>query len=199
MLRVNKNTIVERIRAKCELNEETGCEIYQGSKNQKGYGLIYYNGKMHSVHRIAYEVSGRTIPPGFDVHHICGERACCRIEHLRAIPHRLNVALTAENTALRWQRLQDLLNVNFELNFFGETLMTSRDLSLVWGKNFKGSNLSDYLETLKYIFDGDFKCEVSREGRGNRPHLYEIQMTPELVKRVESYEETNSLAALAEL
>jgi hypothetical protein len=58
--------------------------------------------------------------------------------------------------------------------------------------------LSDYLETLKYIFKGDFECRLVREGRGNRPHLYEIRMTPELVKRIELYQDeasqTNSLA-----
>ena len=41
--------ILERIRAKCELNEETGCLLYQGGKNQKGYGRIYCNGKLCSV------------------------------------------------------------------------------------------------------------------------------------------------------
>ena len=128
---MNSNTILERIRSKSKFDEETGCEIYQGGKNQKGYGRIYYNGKTCSTHRVAYKTSGRKIPLGFDVHHTCGNRACCRIEHLQAIPHRLNTVLTAEYIALRWQRLQDLLNLNLELNFFGETRITSTNLSIV--------------------------------------------------------------------
>jgi hypothetical protein len=77
--------ILERIRAKSEVDEETDCEIYQGATNQKGYGLIYYNGKMCSVHRVVHEVRVGRIPPGFDVHHTCGHRACCCIDHLRAM------------------------------------------------------------------------------------------------------------------
>jgi hypothetical protein len=194
--------LLKRIYAKVETDKNKLCFKYTGATNGKQYGRIWARGKNHSVHRLMYQIFFGDIPADKEVHHTCGIRNCCNPAHLELISHRENVAQIGRYEQLRWQRLQDLLAINFELTFFGITQVTSSDLSLVWGKNFKGSNLNDYLETLQYIFEGDFECRLVREGRGSRPHLYEIRMTPELVKRVELYEDNtsqpNSLAALAE-
>jgi len=190
---MNTSHILERIRAKSEIDEETGCWLYQGSTNENGYGQICYNGKTCTTHRIVYEASIGEIPPDFDVHHICAQRACCRIDHLQAISHRLNVALTREHTALRWERLQDLLAVNFELHFLGEARMTSTDLSIVWGKNFKGSNLVNYLKTLAFVFEDDFAWSLVEKGKGCRPHLFKLNISERLRERLEGAEHDASL------
>jgi len=196
---MNTSDILERIRAKSEMDEEVGCEIYQGATNDNGYGLIYCDGKTRSTHRLVYEATIGEIPPGFDVHHLCAERACCCIDHLQVIPHRLNVALTREHTALRWQRLQDLFAVNSELYFLGTTRMTSTDLSLAWGKNCKGSNLVNYLKTLAFVFEGDFEWSLIEKGKGCRPHLFKLHISESLRERLERGEHNAPLILINSL
>lgn len=37
-------------------------------------------------HRLVWEKAYGTIPEGYEIDHICGNRACCCLEHLRCIP-----------------------------------------------------------------------------------------------------------------
>jgi hypothetical protein len=112
---------------------------------------------------------------------------------LELVSHRENVSRIGRYETLRLARLSDLLAVDFGLNFFGETRMTSTDLSLVWGKNFRGSNVSRYLETLAFVFEGDFEWCLVRKGRGRRPHLFEIKMSENLRERLEGDKNNVSL------
>jgi hypothetical protein len=139
--------LLEKIYDKVEIDEKTLCFNYTGGTNRKQYGRIWAHGKIYSVHRLMYETFFGEIPADKDVHHICGIRNCCNPGHLEVISHRENVARIGRYEQLRWQRLQDLLSVNFDLILSGETRITSTDLSLAWGKNVKGSNLVNYLRT----------------------------------------------------
>lgn len=175
---MNKTDILERIRAKSEIEEETGCEIYQGATNQKGYGLIYYNGKMCSVHRVRYQLRIGEIPPGWDVHHTCGNRACCCIEHLRAIPHRLNVACIQKYENLRLARMRLLVATEPSVRESGMTCLTSRRLGDLW--DCRSDNVPVVLATMSLTCDG-FEWKIAIAGRGRRPTLFTISMAPGLV------------------
>ena len=185
--------LLEKIYDKVEIDEQTFCFKYTGATNGQGYGRVYFSGKLHSVHRLNSEIFQGPIPKGKEVHHTCGVRNCCNPAHLELVSHRLNIALTYENIALRWQRLQNLLAVNFELHFLGETRMTSTDLSVMWGKNFQGSNLVKYLKTLAFVFENDFGWSLVEKGKGRRPHLFKIKISDSLRERLEDPDHNASL------
>jgi len=73
----------ERIWEKVKKTE--GCWLWQGMKNQDGYGLICskgHNGKPWLVHRVIWELTNGSIPDGMQVLHHCDMPACVRPEHL---------------------------------------------------------------------------------------------------------------------
>jgi len=59
-----------------------GCRVYVGSKSNKGYGRIWWNGQLHQAHRISYEVNIGPIPAGKHVLHRCDNPPCVNPEHL---------------------------------------------------------------------------------------------------------------------
>lgn len=72
-------------------NEVTGCLIWQGRTNRKGYGLISYGGKHRSTHRIVYEAFKWDIPEGLHVLHRCDNRRCVYLDHLHVGTNRDNI------------------------------------------------------------------------------------------------------------
>ncbi|MFE3983092.1 HNH endonuclease [Nocardia tengchongensis] len=69
------------------------CEIWTGSRNEKGYGKLYLRvegvkrrGKMMLAHRLAYELAyGAASLEGLTVDHLCGVPLCCNPNHLEAV------------------------------------------------------------------------------------------------------------------
>lgn len=59
------------------------CLIWTGSKSPGGYGRIYFGGRGFQAHRYAWERAQGPIPEGMLVDHICWNRACVNVEHLR--------------------------------------------------------------------------------------------------------------------
>lgn len=45
------------------------------------------------AHRFSYELSCGEIPPGFEVHHLCGNRQCVNPDHLVGLSRRDHVKL----------------------------------------------------------------------------------------------------------
>jgi hypothetical protein len=84
-----------------------GCHEWTGARRRQGggagYGCVGYNGKRIAAHVAFYLEFVGPIPPGHDVDHKCHRespdcpggpecmhRPCVNVEHLRAIPLRLN-------------------------------------------------------------------------------------------------------------
>jgi hypothetical protein len=63
-------------------NDGSGCLLWTGSKNQKGYGRILVNGKNRHAHRIAWELANGTIPEGMQILHRCDNPTCVNQAHL---------------------------------------------------------------------------------------------------------------------
>lgn len=80
----------------------SGCQLWTGGDTGDGrgggYGKVWHNGKMRSVHRVVYAELVGPIPPGWQIDHLCARwsgyswprRRCCNPEHLECVPGDVN-------------------------------------------------------------------------------------------------------------
>jgi hypothetical protein len=81
----------------------TGCWLWTGALNSRGYGQFGVNGKSTSTHRISYELFVGPIPEGLTIDHLCRVKACCNPAHLEAVTG-------AENTRRAYADLTECAN-----------------------------------------------------------------------------------------
>ena len=62
-----------------------GCIAWVGTINDSGYGLMPFYGRQIRAHRYAWERENGPIPEGMVIDHLCWNRACVNVEHLRVI------------------------------------------------------------------------------------------------------------------
>lgn len=67
------------------------CLEWDGYVAKNGYGVVYINGKHGNAHRFFYELYKGEIPKGYDIDHICRNRACVDPEHLEAVTRKENI------------------------------------------------------------------------------------------------------------
>jgi len=67
------------------------CWIWQGAKNDRGYGQIRMHGKAIYAHRAMYEIHVGPIAKGLELDHLCREPACVNPAHLEPVTHRENI------------------------------------------------------------------------------------------------------------
>lgn len=77
-----------------------GCVLWVGGKTQGGYGMFSAPGKRADTrkvmaHRWAYERAGGMIPDGYDIDHLCRNRACVNPEHLEPVTRQENIRRAA--------------------------------------------------------------------------------------------------------
>ncbi len=68
-----------------------GCLDWTGSLMKNGYGSFRVNGKTVYAHRFAVELSGRGIPKGMHVDHLCRRKCCVNPDHLEVVSCQMNV------------------------------------------------------------------------------------------------------------
>lgn len=61
---------------------DNGCVEWVGMRYRNGYGRFSIGNKHIRAHRFSYEFCVGPIPEGCELHHICGNRACVRPDHL---------------------------------------------------------------------------------------------------------------------
>lgn len=73
----------EAFAAKTEWRGE--CLEWTGSRMRNGYGTTTVNRGSVLAHRYAWERANGPIPEGMEIDHICHNRACANVEHLRLV------------------------------------------------------------------------------------------------------------------
>lgn len=78
---MTKNTELSFL-SRIDRRDEDGCWIWSGCKNQHGYGLISFNNRQLSAHRLSYQLFIGEIPKGMYILHKCDNPSCVNPNHL---------------------------------------------------------------------------------------------------------------------
>jgi len=84
-------TVVTRFDERYIPEPMSGCWLWLGSVNGKGYGRLYSNGKLVLAHRFSYELHVGPIPTGLVMDHLCRNSYCVNPAHLEPVTQRENV------------------------------------------------------------------------------------------------------------
>jgi hypothetical protein len=88
--------VAHRFIRKIQYVPETGCVLWEGAQDCKGYGHLRWRGAVRPAHVVAYEwFLGVPIPRGLQAHHIttCGHKNCVAIAHLQLVTAAQHAAL----------------------------------------------------------------------------------------------------------
>lgn len=72
--------------------DSSGCWIWIGFTNQRGYGRYRINGRTWVAHRLFYTMYKNEIPDNLVIDHLCKVRNCVNPEHLEAVTQQENVS-----------------------------------------------------------------------------------------------------------
>ena len=73
----------ERFRDKYIEDSITNCWLWTGSKDQNGYGMFWFDGRVQKASRVSWQLNtDRVIPEGRFVYHKCDTPACVNPGHL---------------------------------------------------------------------------------------------------------------------
>lgn len=68
----------------------SGCWLWMGRLDISGYGVVERSYKVLKAHRVMWLESGRSIPEGMVLDHMCRVRSCVNPDHLRVVTTRQN-------------------------------------------------------------------------------------------------------------
>lgn len=69
---------------------DTGCLEWTASRDRLGYGRISVHGTLAFVHRYAWEKANGPIHEGMVLDHLCHNRSCANVQHLRMVTQAAN-------------------------------------------------------------------------------------------------------------
>src|SRR5215475_1275050 len=164
------------------VRQDNGCLLYIHSQQKNGYAFVSYDNKMMPVHRVVFLLSGKTIPPGFDIHHRCHNKLCIEITHLEAVSRRQHALLDENDMAQRQQRLRALLTYDPTVELFPRAL-SSTTIALLWGC--QSYDVPILLQKIQESFPDEFSWRALRRGhRGPKPSVFALQVSSSLVEKL---------------
>ena len=78
----------DALAARTEMQGE--CLIWTGAIDAGGYGVARVAGKTRRAHQVSWELANGPTPEGKFLDHICWNRACVNLEHLRVVTRQQN-------------------------------------------------------------------------------------------------------------
>ncbi len=85
-------SVQERLQAHSIPVTESGCIIWIGCCDAKGYGRMSINYKKYGAHRASYELAKGPIPIDRQIDHLCRVRCCINPDHLEAVTVQENIS-----------------------------------------------------------------------------------------------------------
>lgn len=82
----------QRFEEKVQCDPNSGCWLWTGSINNKGYGQFSYGGRCVSAHRLSLELHGQPVAANDNVLHRCDTPCCVNPAHLFTGTHQDNMA-----------------------------------------------------------------------------------------------------------
>jgi hypothetical protein len=176
----DSESVIDRIFDQAEVNDNY-CWIYRGSATQDGYGQIYSNSGNYLTHRVAFAHHHKiTIQQGLRIHHTCFfYRRCFRWDHLQLVTPQMDCLMKPDFITARKERLLKLLA--FALHGELPSITTTQLAHILAVQR---SNVPRYLASIRHVYDS-FEFELIRAGRGNRPSLYDIYISPGLIAELQ--------------
>jgi len=175
--------IYDRIYKRFDINEQTECWEWNGTRTNGGYPTISYQGKTVLVHRKMYELRWGDIPEGYEVDHTCHNPPCICPSHLRAVPVQINRARRLADLARRDDRLRMLIRRYGSGLLCPGKELTSTELAALW--QCQSSSIPDLLATM-LIYDGFYYTTLRRGNHGPKPSLFQIWLDSRVLEDVDS-------------
>lgn len=75
----------ERFHAKYSIDPATGCWNWLNALGRNGYGRFWMAGRLHTAHRVSWELNVGEIPDGLHIDHLCRNRRCVNPAHLEPV------------------------------------------------------------------------------------------------------------------
>lgn len=69
-----------------KVDKRKNCWWWDAAKNEAGFGVFYFEGRMEPAHRVAYILTKGPIPAGHEVYQTCERKVCVNPKHLEAVP-----------------------------------------------------------------------------------------------------------------
>lgn len=91
--------LAERL-ARLSASSDTGCRLWAGMLDEKGYARIQVGAKLRKAHVVAWELQNGPVPAGLELDHTCRIRSCICPGHLEPVTHRENVLRSTSPTAI---------------------------------------------------------------------------------------------------
>jgi hypothetical protein len=110
---VEGRSLAERLEALSIPEPNSGCRLWLGGLNSRGYGHLRVNRKWRKAHQVAYELERGPIPPGKMICHTCDVQICIEGNHLYAGTAKTNHDDMVRRGRAFWQKgLKDVAGIS---------------------------------------------------------------------------------------
>lgn len=73
-----------------KVDKSGACWMWTATRNERGYGKFWLEGRLQAAHRVSYEISIGPIREGKEIDHVCHVTGCVKPGHLRQVSSKEN-------------------------------------------------------------------------------------------------------------